>query len=262
MKHLMTLMALVVAMTAGSQNVIYNPDIDGDNVIGVSDILQLLTLFGTEGNGTGVWSEIPNWTNGVETYSCSDTMAVVANQEPKALIFYLYNSVLDDFATYMYENGANFFGFEYASFPENSYDIESMLSWPGWTNSPGAFVISADVPQVSGGYDSYGNGRVAHVFETVEITLDEPAWITVLVPQSLMVNSTSSYTHLNYDINGNQSACIGTEVSSTIASFLGCYTGPDFAHGHYRMYTSYSSPALNWPNVTGFIRGGIPSDGE
>ena len=44
MKHLMTLMALVVAVTAGAQDCAYNPDTDGDNLIGVTDVLQVLSL--------------------------------------------------------------------------------------------------------------------------------------------------------------------------------------------------------------------------
>ena len=52
MKHLMTLLALVVAVTAGAQTGIvqfpYNPDADGNNLIGFSDILEILTLYGSE----------------------------------------------------------------------------------------------------------------------------------------------------------------------------------------------------------------------
>ena len=49
MKHLMTLMALVVAVTAGAQGGWpYNPDSNSDNVIGSEDLLSLLPLYGTE----------------------------------------------------------------------------------------------------------------------------------------------------------------------------------------------------------------------
>jgi len=52
MKHLMTLMALVVAVTAGAQTSIptapYNPDSDMDGIITVADLMSLLTLFSTE----------------------------------------------------------------------------------------------------------------------------------------------------------------------------------------------------------------------
>ena len=52
MKHLMTLLALVVAVTAGAQTSIptapYNPDSDMDGMITVEDLMSLLTLFSTE----------------------------------------------------------------------------------------------------------------------------------------------------------------------------------------------------------------------
>jgi len=46
MKHLLALMALCVAFAAGAQT--WNPDADFDNVIGVEDLMALLSVFGTE----------------------------------------------------------------------------------------------------------------------------------------------------------------------------------------------------------------------
>ena len=46
MKHLMTLLALVVAVTAGAQD--WNPDSDADGIIGVEDLMGLLSVFGME----------------------------------------------------------------------------------------------------------------------------------------------------------------------------------------------------------------------
>jgi hypothetical protein len=52
MKHLMTLIALMVAVTAGAQTGLvefpYNPDSNGDDMIGTADLLELLSLFGNE----------------------------------------------------------------------------------------------------------------------------------------------------------------------------------------------------------------------
>ena len=49
----MTLMALVVAVTAGAQGTTiheypWNPDSNNDNLIGVDDLMGLLSLYGTE----------------------------------------------------------------------------------------------------------------------------------------------------------------------------------------------------------------------
>ena len=46
MKHLLALMALFVAFAAGAQT--WNPDADFDNVIGVNDLMALLSVFGGE----------------------------------------------------------------------------------------------------------------------------------------------------------------------------------------------------------------------
>ena len=53
MKHLMTLMALVVAVTAGAQGTTiheypWNPDSNNDNLIGINDLLDFLPVFGDE----------------------------------------------------------------------------------------------------------------------------------------------------------------------------------------------------------------------
>ena len=53
MKHFMTLMALVVAVTAGAQGTTiheypWNPDSNNDNIIGVDDLLDFLPVFGGE----------------------------------------------------------------------------------------------------------------------------------------------------------------------------------------------------------------------
>ena len=48
----MTLLALVVAVTAGAQTGLvefpYNPDADNDDIIGTADLLALLSLYGSE----------------------------------------------------------------------------------------------------------------------------------------------------------------------------------------------------------------------
>ena len=45
----MTLMALVIAVTAGAQTEWpWNPDSDSDNIIGIEDLLSVLSVFGAE----------------------------------------------------------------------------------------------------------------------------------------------------------------------------------------------------------------------
>ena len=52
MKHLITCLALGIAFAAGAQTGLvqfpYNPDADNDDIIGINDLLELLSLFGGE----------------------------------------------------------------------------------------------------------------------------------------------------------------------------------------------------------------------
>ena len=47
MKHLMTLVALLVSSLAMAQ-MPYNPDSNGDNMVGSGDLLTFLTFYGNE----------------------------------------------------------------------------------------------------------------------------------------------------------------------------------------------------------------------
>ena len=49
----MTLLALVVAVTAGAQT--WNPDYDEDGLVGTADLLALLSVFGVDDDGDGIW---------------------------------------------------------------------------------------------------------------------------------------------------------------------------------------------------------------
>ena len=49
MKHLLTAIACFFALSMSAQT--WNPDADFDNVIGVNDLMELLTVFGTEWTG-------------------------------------------------------------------------------------------------------------------------------------------------------------------------------------------------------------------
>lgn len=259
MKHLAFFLLVAVGHTVTAQVCTYSPDADGDNFIGISDVLQILSLFGTAGDGSGIWCESDEWTY-TDVFDCNSPMEVVTGQVPKALVLYHENTAALEFGTYMYENGSEFYGFNYGTIPTSNDDIELYISWPGWTTLPDAYAIEVDVPQSLGGIDDFGNGLVPHVFETVQVGVSD-GWVTVVVPQSVMATESSYYSTMLYDINGSPIPSVSTTLNTTISSLQGCYTGDEFAHGLYRMYTSYAGSALNWsftPN--GYLRGGSISE--
>ena len=59
MKHLITCLALGIAFAAGAQTGLvefpYNPDSNGDDMIGTADLLDLLSLFGNEFSEEGTY---------------------------------------------------------------------------------------------------------------------------------------------------------------------------------------------------------------
>ena len=59
MKHLLALMALCVAFAAGAQTGLvefpYNPDADNDDLIGINDLMELLSLYGSEFTEEGLF---------------------------------------------------------------------------------------------------------------------------------------------------------------------------------------------------------------
>ena len=77
----MTLLALVVAVTAGAQNWPYNPDSDGDNLISVYDLVDFLPFYGNPfyPNSSEPVIEIigPDALNNVDTISISSVAAQI-----------------------------------------------------------------------------------------------------------------------------------------------------------------------------------------
>jgi len=78
MKHLLTAIACCLAV-GGSAQFPYNPDSDGDNMIGMDDFLDFLPLFGAEFYPDSLQTQ---WCDG---YSCNcDTCFI---EEGKKLVF-------------------------------------------------------------------------------------------------------------------------------------------------------------------------------
>jgi hypothetical protein len=68
---------------------------------------------------------------------------------------------------YMYDSGSNFFGFTNLSLPSTNstqfnIDMNTYVSYSGWSNGQFPTVISQNIPTTSGGIDSFGNQIVAY----------------------------------------------------------------------------------------------------
>lgn len=138
--------------------------------------------------------------------------------------------------------------------PTNYTDLLNYINMPMWYNGTLPTIIQADIPQTSGGVDSYGNPKTAHNFVTVKInkgTLNEFGWVTVLIPVNAMMNDTKKQVKIAYYANngtrivssGNNSQTI-INTNSTLYSFLLNYTGTRIPVGQYRVYSSYGGTSM------------------
>jgi hypothetical protein len=81
----------------------------------------------------------------------------------------------------------NFTGFFGVNGNAWKYTYQNYVDMPYWNNGTLPSIIESNIPQTTGGVDSYGNPKLAYCFETIKIpknTTVGMAWITILVPVS------------------------------------------------------------------------------
>ena len=127
---------------------------------------------------------------------------------------------------------------------------------PYWNNGTLPSIIESNIPQTSGGVDSYGNSKSAYCFETIKIpknTTVGMAWITILIPVSAMNNDTKRLrTVYSYEKNGTTGKLITNgswtgftyTMDNVIFSYVINYQGNRLPKGLYRLYSTYPSTGL------------------
>jgi hypothetical protein len=167
---------------------------------------------------------------------------------------------------WMYDSGSNFFGFTNNSQPAQdqtqfNVDMNIYVDYSGWTNGEFPSIIHQDVPQQSGGVDSFGNQIVRYNFLTTEVlqgTIPVNAWYTWIIPISLTNNQTQTAIDLNIDGDPNSLVTVLTE--NTINEYTFTYTGNTIQPVTYKVYTTFPSRifALN-NNQSIYFRGNTVS---
>jgi hypothetical protein len=167
---------------------------------------------------------------------------------------------------WMYDNGSDFFGFTNNSQPAQdqtqfNVDMNIYVDYSGWTNGEFPTIIHQDVPQQSGGVDSFGNQIVRYNFLTTEIlqgTIPVNAWYTWIIPISLTNNQTQTAIDVNVDGDPNSLVTVLTE--NTINEYTFTYTGNTIQPVTYKVYTTFPSRifALN-NNQSIYFRGNTVS---
>lgn len=138
----------------------------------------------------------------------------------------------------------------------NYTDLLNYIDMPYWYDGRLPAVIQSEIPQSSGGFDSYGNPKVAYNFLTIKInkgTFNEYAWVTVLIPTSGMSNDTKKQNKIAYCTkNGNIITSSGNNTqtifatNSTLYSYVLNYTGTRIPKGQYRVYSTYGGSQMRF----------------
>lgn len=154
----------------------------------------------------------------------------------------------------------NFSGFFGVNGDSWKYTYQNYVDMPYWNNGTLPSIIESNIPQTSGGVDSYGNPKLAYCFETVKIpknTTVGMAWITILVPVSAMDNDIKKLkTVYSYQKNGTTGALITNGsitgwsyiVSNGLSNYIINYQGNRLPKGLYRIYSTYPDTSLR-PNL-------------
>ncbi len=168
---------------------------------------------------------------------------------------------------YMYSNSSpQFFGFSNTTQPSvNAIDFDNELNlyldYSGWTNGELPTIITSNVPQVTGGVDSFGNPIVSYNFETVQVsagTISTNAWYTWLIPIGLTNFNYQSEIDVSLS-NPNIFTSVLTEPTISVNTFT--YTGSTIPPVTYRVYTTYPSNDFLLDNTLNdiYFRGSVVS---
>jgi hypothetical protein len=162
--------------------------------------------------------------------------------------------------------GSGFYGFTNGTQPtqvQATFDVElnTYVDFSGWTTGLFPSIINQDVPQITGGVDSYGNPMIAYNFKTTMVTANTvssgKAWFTWMIP----TGQTNGLYQNKIDYSTSSPAILTTvSTESTIYSYYFTYTGSTIPQTTYRVYTTYPSTNFELLNSTDiYFRGNTVS---
>jgi hypothetical protein len=187
------------------------------------------------------------------TVTLTPTPSITPTSSPMALKAILFIEPLSGsslIGQWMTDEGVDFYGFSNGSQPSSApayfdSDMNSYVNFTGWTNNTFPEIITADVPQTTGGVDALGNPIVAYNFETTGVSVAEStsgnAWYTWMIPVSL-TNNLSQLT-IGYSTSAPSPLTI-VSTEPTIRANTFTYTGNLIPKTTYRVYTTY--PGTNF----------------
>ena len=223
----------------GNQDDYFCPDLDSDGLVGVSDLLLMLSVFGEDWDCTSI--------------DTTDSLKAIIFIEAGADANCSGTNELD-LCTFMLEENfqGTWFGFWISGVSSsfNSNDAAVYMDWPGWQNGTENNILGhilSNVPQSSGGTDFYGNFKNAYSFETVQIpsgSVQGQAYFSVWIPLELMDEGLSIMTSVLANFSSNPQC--GSEVFTPFLSGVDVeYTGVNWPNATYRVFTTGLNAGLN-----------------
>lgn len=174
----------------------------------------------------------------------------------KAFLFIEPQSGSTSIGQWMFNNGQTFYGFTNSSAPALNQSIfnnqlNTYVNFSGWTSGLFPSIINQDVPQTTGGSDSFGNPIVAYNFKTTQVsanTVSGKAWYTWIIPTGV----TNGLYQKKIDYSTSSPSMPPTTVNTepTIYSYYFTYTGSTIPQTTYRVYTTYPSTNFNLLNTS------------
>ena len=123
-------------------------------------------------------------------------------------------------------------------------NLPNYINMPHWIDGRLPQIMQVDIPQTSGGIDTFGNPVQSFNFKTVKITKntvnDKFSWIIVLIPINAMSNDTKRQRRIRIDEkagNITRSSTVFTTdnvMSGTVIN----YNGNRIPAGQYRIYST------------------------
>jgi len=129
-------------------------------------------------------------------------------------------------------------------------NLPNYINMPHWIDGRLPQIMQVDIPQTSGGIDTFGNPVQAFNFKTVKITKntvnDKFSWIIVLIPINAMSNDTKRQRRIRIDEkvgNITRSSTVFTTDNVMSGTAIN-YNGNRIPAGQYRVYSTYPSSGM------------------
>jgi hypothetical protein len=175
----------------------------------------------------------------------------------KAFLFIEPYSGSSSIGSWMYSSlGSGFYGFTNGTQPtqtQGTFNLElnTYVNFSGWTTGLFPPIINQDVPQSTGGFDSYGNPIIAYNFKTTIVSANTvssgKAWFTWMIP----TGQTNGLYQTKIDYSTSSPILLTTVLTEpTIYSYYFTYTGDTIPKTTYRVYTTYPSTNFELLNIS------------